>query len=208
MPDYSTRRFISLGFLLLATVTAGTWCKKDIQSTYSENLAKHRKKFKAAKSAVKKPVQPTHKKKPTHITSTHAITNQLDYLLARKKEVSEQIKHIQGYTIQAYAGGSRDVAFRIKKQLYTHYSAIEPEVVYDLPHYTVRIGKFLDKLEAYPAYAAIRKRMPQVIIRPISFVNKPHIFINKTAAGQSNTTPSVPTTNGCIQHDQEQLIWP
>jgi hypothetical protein len=208
MIDHPTRRFISLVLLLLVTVTAGTWCKKDSQSTYSENLATHRNKFKAAKSAVKKTVQATHKKKPAHITPVYAITDQLDYLLARKKEVSKQIKHVQGYTIQAYVGGSRDEALRIKNKLYTHYPAIEPEVTYDLPHYTVRIGKFLEKLEAYPAYAAIRKQMPQVIIRPISFVNQPHVFINKQAAGQRNTAPSVPTSDECAQKAQEQLICP
>jgi hypothetical protein len=208
MIDHSTRRLISLVLLLLLTVTAGTWCKKDIQSTYSENLAAHRKKLKVAKSAVKKPVRPNHKKKPAHITPVYAITDQLDYLLARKKAVSKQLKHVQGYTIQAYVGGSRDEALRIKNKLYTHYPAIEPEVTYDLPHYTVRIGKFLEKIEAYPAYAAIRKRMPQVIIRPISFVNKPHVFINKQAASQRNTAPSVLPSDECAKKAQEQLICP
>jgi hypothetical protein len=208
MIDHSTRRLISLVLLLLLTVTAGTWCKKDIQSTYSENLAAHRKKLKVAKSAVKKTVRPNHKKKPVHITPVYAITDQLDYLLARKKAVSKQLKHVQGYTIQAYVGGSRDEALRIKNKLYTHYPAIEPEVTYDLPHYTVRIGKFLEKIEAYPAYAAIRKRMPQVIIRPISFVNKPHVFINKQAASQRNTAPSVLPSDECAKKAQEQLICP
>jgi len=203
MIDHTTKRFISLILLLLVTVTAGTWSKKDTQSTYRENLAKHRKRFKAAKSAVKEIGQTNHKKKPTHITPTHAITDQLDYLLARKKVANEQIKHIQGYTIQAYAGGSRDVAFKIKNKLYKHYPAIEPEVTYDLPHYTVRIGKFLDKLEAYPAYAAIRKWIPQAIIRPISFVNKPHVFSNKQAADQSNPAPPEPTPGKHIQNGQE-----
>ncbi len=203
MIDHTTKRFISLILLLLVTVTAGTWSKKDTQGTYRKNLAKHRKRFKAAKSAVKEIGQTNHKKKPTHITPTHAITDQLDYLLARKKVANEQIKHIQGYTIQAYAGGSRDVAFKIKNKLYKHYPAIEPEVTYDLPHYTVRIGKFLDKLEAYPAYAAIRKWIPQAIIRPISFVNKPHVFSNKQAADQSNPAPPEPTPGKHIANGQE-----
>jgi len=228
MIGHTTKRFISLIFLLLVTVTAGTCCKKDIQSTYRgtyrENLAKHRKRLKAAKLAVKEIGQINHKKKSTHTAPTHAITDQLDYLLARKKVANEQIKHIQGYTIQAYAGGSRDVAFKIKNKLYTHYPAIEPEVTYDLPHYTVRIGKFLDKLEAYPAYAVIRKWIPQAIIRPISFVNKPHAFvnkphafvnkphafvnkphacINKQAPGQSNPAPPEPTPGEHLQNGQE-----
>ncbi len=163
----------------------------------------HRKQFKAVKSAGKKSGRTNSKKKPARIFPTHAITDQLDYLLARKKAVSEHVKHVQGHTIQVYTGSSRREAFKIRNDLYTHYPAIVPEVVYDAPNYTVRLGKFLDTLEAYPAYAAIRKRIPQAIIRPVYFMNQPKVLIGKQLEDQSDAAPSVSETNTYLQNEQE-----
>lgn len=185
------------------TATAGTWCKKDPQSTYSEDLAVYRKEFQITQQSAEGLSKKWSKKKPTHITPIHAVTNQLDYLLKHKKRASEQIKQVLGYTIQVYAGGSRDAAFRTKNKLHTHYSALNPEVKYDLPNYTVKIGKFLDKLEAYAVYAAIKKHMPQAIIRPISFANKPNFFTSKLIKGLKASAPSIPTTDEREQLDQE-----
>jgi hypothetical protein len=183
--------------------TAGTWCNTDTRDTYSESLAMHRKQFKAARPVVKKPGQTNHKKKPTHISPTHAITEQLDCLLARKKVSSEQLKHVQGHTIQVYTGSSRKEAFKVRNDLYTYYPTIVPEIVYDAPNYTVRLGKFLDILEAYPAYAVIRKRIPQAIIRPVYFMNKPRIFIDKQSEDQGDAVPSLSATNGHLQSKEE-----
>jgi len=185
--DYPTKHLASVALLLLAaTSTSGTWCKKNIHNAYSENLAVHRKSWKTTKATSKKLHRKIYRKKPGHITPKHAINDQLDYLLTRKKAVNEQTQYVQGYTIQVYAGRSREKAFKIKHKLYTCYPAITPEVIYHLPNYIVSLGKFLDKLEAYPAYDAIRRWMPQAIIRPISLINRPDTFLNTKAA---NTAP-------------------
>jgi hypothetical protein len=176
MVDYPTRRRVYLALLLFATATAGTWRKDKPRSTYSENLATHRRTFEVATSTAPKPVPIEHKKISAHMVPIDAITDQLEYLLARKKAVSEHIKYVHGYTIQVYTGGNREEAFKIRSRLHTRYSTMTPWVSYDLPRYTVRVGRFLSKLEAYPAYAAIRKHMPQAIIRPICFPNRPYMF--------------------------------
>jgi len=181
--------------VLLATVTAGAWCKKEVPDPYSENLAVHRRKFKVAKTTIRRTSLTTHKKKIRAVTPKHAINDQLDYLLARKKAVHEQAKYVQGYTIQVYSGGSREEAFKVKNKLYTYYPAIAPEVTYHLPNYTVHLGKFLEKVEAYPVYAMVRKIMPRAIVRPISFVNQPHIFINKQPTAPCNPTSTTSTTH-------------
>lgn len=167
--------FVSL-LLLTTTGTTSTRCKQRGQSKYYENLAVHRKKFKTSPSAIQPPRQSRKKHKHVHITPQYDITEQLDYLLECKKEIDCQQKYIPGYTVQCYKGSSREEALQISKRLYAAYPQIEPEVSYDVPNYTVRLGKFLDKLEAYFAYAAIKKHMPQAIIRPASFVNKPDTF--------------------------------
>jgi hypothetical protein len=198
----STRQHIGL-VLLLIVVTAGTWRNTDTLSTYSENLAVHRKQFKVVKSVGKKPGRASYRKKTAHILPKYAVTDQLDYLLARKKAVSEHVKHVKGHTIQVYIGSSRKEAFKIRNDLYTYYPAIVPEVVYDAPNYTVRLGKFLDTLEAYPAYAAIRRRIPQAIIRPVYFMHEPKVLIDKQLEDQRDVVPSVPATNADLPNRQE-----
>ena len=196
----ATRQHIYLA-LLFTTATAGTWCSRDTRSTYSENLAPHRQLFKVA-PVVKKPFKNPHKKKIAYITPIYAITDQLDDLLARRKAVNEQAAHIQGYTIQVYAGGSRKEAFEIRNELYAHDPTIAPEITYDAPNYTVRLGNFLDTLEAYPTYAVIKKRIPKAIIRPIYFVNKPNIFIDKQTVEKNHAAPFVPAAD--VHHQSEQ----
>ena len=199
MIDRSKRPLSFLILLLLMTATADTWGKRAPQSPYREDLAVHRRQFQITQQCVEKPPQKWNKKKPTPI---HAVTDQLDYLLARKRVASEQIKHFRGYTIQVYAGGSREAAFRARHKLYLHYPALKPEVKYDLPNYTVRIGHFLDKLEAYTVYAAIKQCMPQAIIRPISLAHTPNVFTNQPAKGLAAPAPSTPTTDAREQGGQ------
>ncbi|MCU0317790.1 MAG: SPOR domain-containing protein [Amoebophilaceae bacterium] len=187
MVDHPTRRHVYLALLLFATATAGAWRKDKPQSTYSENLAAHRRKFEVAKLTTPKPVQIEHQEKYAHVAPIDAVTDQLDYLLARKKVANEHVKYVHGYTIQVYTGGNREEAFKIRSRLHTRYPTMTPRVSYDLPRYTVRVGKFLSKLEAYPTYAAIRKYVPQAIIRPICFPNRPYTFSKRL----KSPTPSV-----------------
>ena len=171
MIDHTTKYGVSLAllFLILTITTAGTWCNKNTKSAYHENLAIHRRQLQVTTSVTERSTPIKYKKKPICKTPRHDITDQLDQWLAYHQEANEQVKYVQGYTIQVYIGGSREDAFKAKNNLHTHYDAMMPEVIYDLPNYTVRLGKFLDMLEAYPVYAAIRKHMPQAIIRPIYF---------------------------------------
>lgn len=171
-----------LVFTLLISISSCTLLTQTQRGAYSEDLSKHRKTFKAKKIThdSSQPVQYWDTQKHIPITSLQAVTEQLDVLLERKKLASEQVRHITGYTIQVYTGGSREAAFKVRNQLLMHYAALKPEIKYNLPNYTVRIGKFLDKLEAYAVYAAIKKQMPQAIIRPISLVNAPRVFSKPT----------------------------
>ena len=176
MIDRLQESYRSLAFLLLVSASSCTSLTQTQQGTYSENLAKHRKTFKVTTRNDSKVAQHWDKDKYVPNASLQAVTEQLDYLLERKKLANQQIKHIAGYTIQVYAGGSREAAFKARNKLYKYYPHLQPEVKYDLPNYTVRVGKFLDKLELYSIYTAIKRKMPQAIIRPISLANTPYVL--------------------------------
>jgi len=206
MIDHTTKYCVSLAllFLILTITTAGTWCNKNTKSAYHENLAIHRRQLQVTTSVAEKSTPIKYKKKPICKTPRHDITDQLDQWLAYNQAANEQVKYVQGYTIQVYIGGSREDAFKAKNNLHTHYDAMIPEVIYDLPNYTVRLGKFLDMLEAYPVYAAIRKHMPQAIIRPIYFLKKPNMVINDPATLKNHSVPSLPETNTPPQTELEE----
>lgn len=159
--------------LLLMIASSCTWSTKTQRSTYEEDLSKHRQPFKTVTQDTSQDAQHWADQKQAPRGSLQAVTEQLDDLLVRRKLASKQIKRVSGYTIQVYAGGSREAAFKARNKLHTHYPTLQPEVKYVLPNYTVRVGKFIDKLEAYTVYAMLKKHMLQAIIRPISFPNTP-----------------------------------
>lgn len=149
--------------------------KKSKQKAYTEDLSSYRMKFKNKKKAATLLSPKKEKKKRQHHNDPdYAITSQLDALLERMQMKNKQVKYIKGYTIQLYAGNSRTMALAAKNQLYRHYPDARPEIHYERPNYTVRLGKFLDKIEAYSMYGEIKKLLPHAIIRPAYFPNKPN----------------------------------
>lgn len=173
---YKNTVFILVYFLIWQPVLAR-------KRTYSENLAVHRMDF--SKIAIPQlkmvaTVQPVRTKKNVALITHYDINQHLDNLLKDLKSYYLMNDSIPGYTIQVYAGGSREMAFKVRNMLYEHYPTYHPEIQYKQPHFTVRIGRFLDRLEAYKWYIPIKKLIPQAIIRPAYFPNIPHIFILET----------------------------
>ena len=148
--------------------------KKSKQKTYTEDLSSHRIQFQPTKETTMPSTTKKKEKRPNQVNPNDAITSQLDALLDSIKVKNKQMKYIQGYTIQVYAGSSRTMALEAKNKLYTYDPSARPEMYYERPNYIVRLGRFLDKLEAYSMYAEIKKLLPNAIIRPAYFPNQPH----------------------------------
>ena len=173
-----------------ATSTNSTPRRKFKKRSYIEDLSSHRIKF-TLPHAESKTKQKHKANKPISIAPIHDITKQLNDLLVDLKAYYKMTDSVQGYTIQVYAGGSRDLAFKARSRLYTHYPTSKPEVQYNQPNFTVRIGRFLDRLEAYKLYAAIKKMMPHAIVRPAYFPNEPGIFDTKRSAEAQDITDQI-----------------
>jgi hypothetical protein len=174
-----------LGLGLLLTTTSNIH-PSNIKA-YEEDLAIHRIQFPTPQVESCIPLaEQSLPQKNISVTTTHDITQQLNALLVDLKSYYTMNKTIEGYTIQAYTGGSREMAFKIRDLLQTHYPSLNPEVQYKQPHFTVRIGKFLDRLEAYKLYIPIKELIPQAIIRPAHFPNEPDLFnpINMSTLSQ------------------------
>ncbi|XWN35672.1 MAG: hypothetical protein ROO73_02765 [Roseivirga sp.] len=185
--------------LLLLTVVVSAWYTNQAsKNAYHEQLSVHRQQFVAERQSIKPSISPHTHKKLDNIVPRHDVTAQLDDLLMRRRVASKQIKYVRGYTVQVYNGGSRDLAFKARNKLYACCPTITPEIQYDAPNYIVRAGKFLDPIEAYTAYVAIKRGLPQAIIRPLSLANKAGIFSKqapKSMETQEDIENSQPTTD-------------
>ncbi|MEM9417147.1 MAG: SPOR domain-containing protein [Bacteroidota bacterium] len=203
MLDRSKKSYTLLGSLFLLNASSCISLTQTQQSAYSEDLAKHRKTFKIATRATPKAVYSRNKQKDIASASLQAVTEQLDYRLECKKLDNQKIKHIAGYTIQVYAGSSREAALKVRSLLSQDNLPLQPEINHNKTNYTVRVGNFLDKKEAYPVYVLIKQRYPKAIIRPISLANIPHIFTDKRMEGSNTPALTSPTTEGYDQDNQE-----
>ncbi len=162
------------GFLLVGTCPD---CQATTLPGYGEDLSAHRTLF-ATSIETYEPLQ-CPKNKPRRNNSfiiAYDITSRLQQLLLDLKAYYEMTTSIAGYTIQGYNGTNRQLAFQIKDELCAHFDYLSAEVQYKQPNFTVQIGRFLDRLEAYPFYLRIKKFLPQAIIRPTWFPNKAGIF--------------------------------
>ncbi len=162
------------GFLLTGVCPD---CHAEAMPGYEEDLSAHRTLFVAPIETYEPLHLPKHRsKRNTSFTIAHDITSQLQQLLLDLKAYNEMTTSIAGYTIQGYNGTNRQLAFQIKEQLSTYFNYLHTEVQYKQPNFTVQIGRFLDRLEAYRFYLPIKKFFPQAIIRPTWFPNKAGIF--------------------------------
>jgi hypothetical protein len=160
------------GLLLTGTSADGQVGMRE----YSEDLSAHRTLFATPIVPYERPLYLMQKPKVVNFVAVHDITSRLQQLLIDLKEYDKMAPSIAGYTIQGYTGTNRQLAFQVKEQLCTHFDHLNAEVQYKQPNFSVQIGRFLDRLEAYPLYLRIKKFLPQAIIRPASFPNKPDIF--------------------------------
>lgn len=162
------------GFLLIGTCPD---CEAGVSAGYAEDLSAHRTLFATPLEAYRPLQRLKHRsKRNSSLIVGYDITSRLQQLLLDLKAYHEKATSIAGYTIQGYNGTNRQLAFQIQEELCVHFDYLNAEVQYRQPNFTVQIGKFLDRLEAYPLYLRIKKFLPQAIIRPTWFANRAGIF--------------------------------
>ncbi len=149
-------------------------------TNYSENISVLRPKFEAAlptkdaDTSVNQIVTDSEGKDPTI-----DVTSKLDEMLATNVKKNQDIKYITGYTVQVYSGSSRENADLIKSEIYKQVPDARPKVAWVAPNFKVRVGTFLEKIEAEKLYADLRAHFPQAILIPSRIPNQPLVKKNK-----------------------------
>jgi hypothetical protein len=148
-----------------AKPTHASVLKKIKKGLYQESLASHRLAF-------CKPVKK--EKKVLQVPSIIQLdkTKELESLLLKRKMAYERTKSLKGFTIQVYMGKSRTAALQAQEKVSILQSTYVPELNYRQPNYTVRLGFFSNRLEAYIVYLTLVKKLPSAMIRPFTVTRK------------------------------------
>jgi hypothetical protein len=100
------------------------------------------------------------------VTPVNDQTAQIEAKLDQITEYSRTSNSAQGFTIQVYSGTSREQASQVKAQVYKILPESRPETKYEQPIYRVRVGEFVNRLEAQNTYALLASEFPQAIVIP------------------------------------------
>lgn len=94
------------------------------------------------------------------------ITARLNAVLDTIAIRNRTIRFAQGYRVQIYTGTSREEATQARNRSYAKFPDITPHFDYAQPNFRVRVGDFLDRLEAQRVYAGLIAEFPNALIVP------------------------------------------
>ena len=88
----------------------------------------------------------------------------IDSLLNISRRINEEKQSIPGYRVQVYFGSDRKKANEIKTGLLQKHSDLPAYVMYQQPHYKVRVGDYRTRIEAYKLSRQLSAEYPSAFI--------------------------------------------
>lgn len=149
-----------------STTTQSPSKKND--KVYEEDLSIYRPKFKSANDAntLFSESQSVKTPKPTTSDSPLHVNKKLDAILDTIAMRNKSVKFTNGFRIQIYVGNDRKAADDAKIYTYQKYPEIFPYLSYQQPIYKVKIGDFLNRMDAERYYSDIKDLYPSAMILP------------------------------------------
>jgi hypothetical protein len=136
---------------------------------YNEDLSAVRPKYRVEtekQNTDSKTVTKTEVKKNLPKTSNLEVTKKLDKILDTIAVKNRNIRSAPGFRVQIYIGESREEALAVRNTSYKLLPDETPHLIPMLPSYRVRVGDFLDRLEAQKAYAILLREFPTALVVP------------------------------------------
>ena len=93
-----------------------------------------------------------------------AVDEDLEFSINKWKESYKAERYWSGFTVLVYSGIDRDQAFKTRNDLYTYFPDMKSEMQYQQPRYLVKIGKFINRIEAQPYYHQLKVLFPSARI--------------------------------------------
>lgn len=98
------------------------------------------------------------------VTPTRDVTAKLDTMMSAIAQHNKNIRYAQGYRIQIYSGNNREEASKARDRSYAIFPDITPHIIYNQPTFRVKVGDFVDRLEAQNVYAGLIADFPNAMI--------------------------------------------
>lgn len=93
-----------------------------------------------------------------------AVDEDLAIAIQRNIDRNKSERTWNGFTILVYGGVDRDQAFKSRNDLFTHFPDLKPDLQYQQPRYLLKVGKFLNRIEAQAHYYQLREKFPMARI--------------------------------------------
>jgi hypothetical protein len=130
---------------------------------FQEDLSAVRVKYDVKEDTVKAAMKDPNGKP---LVPTKHIGKQLDLKMDSIAVRNKKLKFAEGYRIQIYSGDDREEARKVRNNLYNLMSDVDVYEVFRSPVFRVRVGDFLDRLEANYVLVKLQKDFPNAMIVP------------------------------------------
>lgn len=90
----------------------------------------------------------------------NAVNSQLDVAVDNFVRNNKAERHYSGFTILVYSGVDRDRAFETRNTLYSEFPDIKAFMEYQQPRYLVKVGRYINRIEAQSQYSKIKEKFP------------------------------------------------
>lgn len=96
----------------------------------------------------------------TKASGSLEISEDLNIALDRMAESNKSERYWGGFTVLVYSGVDRDQAFKTRNDLFTDFPDIKAEMQYQQPRYLVKVGKYVNRIEAQSHYHKLKDQFP------------------------------------------------
>ncbi|WP_291780113.1 hypothetical protein [Cecembia sp.] len=88
------------------------------------------------------------------------VDQDLEFALDNFRERNRSERYWSGYTVLVYSGVDRDLAFKTRNDIYTDFETLKVEMQYQQPRYLVKVGRFINRIEAQAFYFQLKEQFP------------------------------------------------
>jgi hypothetical protein len=108
----------------------------------------------------------------------------LEIALNNLKEANKTEMYWSGYTVLVYSGVDRDIAFKTRNDLFTYFPDFKTDMQYQQPRYLVKVGKFVNRVEALTYYHQLKENFPSSRIIQDRFLREGYVIPEPVTDGQ------------------------
>ena len=179
---------VMLGLLLssCASLQKGSTSKASLYQGYTEDLSSGRISYPDFSEQAKQQEAPV----PTASTA-QAVDADLAFALNNVREKNKTERTWAGFTVLVFSGVDRDLAFKARNDLYTYFPDMKADMQYQQPRYLLKVGKFVNRIEAQAFYYQIKEFFPSARIMQDRFQREGYVIPDQTQDGERpNQVPS------------------